>query len=71
MERSPKKTKDKDINDVFDFIFLNAFGNPIIFNAAPTLAQMKANTIGVYGTTLYIKFGNAVMLSFAGTQITS
>lgn len=69
MERSPRKTKDKDINDIFDFVFGNAMGSPIIFSATPTLAQMKANTWGLYGTTLYIKFGNATGISIAGTAL--
>lgn len=71
MERSPKKAKDKDVNEALDFIFSNAFGNPLILDFAPTAAsQMKANSCGIYGTNLYIKFGNNVMLRFAGTQIT-
>ena len=69
MERSPKKSKDKDNNDIFGFIFQNAFGNPVILTVIPTASQMKANSWGVYGTTLYIKFANNVMLSFTGTLI--
>ena len=69
MERSPKKVKDKDINDVFDFIAQNAMGSPVIFDSAPTNAQMKANTWGLSGTTLYVKFANNVTLSFAGTNV--
>ena len=69
MERHPKKVKDGDISEIFDFIFRNAFGNPIILTAIPTNAQMKANTWGISGTTLYVKFANNVTLSFAGTNV--
>ena len=58
MERAPFKSKDNDNNRVFDFIFQNAMGNPIVFDATPTLATMKANTWGYYGTNLYIKFAD-------------
>lgn len=69
MERSPRKTKDKDINDIFDFIFGNAMGNIIIFDAAPTLAQMKANTIGKYGNYLYCKFADGTGMRITGTEL--
>lgn len=69
MDRAPKKTKEKDVNDAFDFVFNNALGNIIIFSAAPTLAQMKANTIGVFETTLYIKFANGTGITIAGTTL--
>lgn len=69
MERAPKKVKEKEVNEVFDFIFGNAFGNPILLSSSPTSAQMKANTWGVYGTNIYIKFGNNVLLRLTGTVI--
>ena len=66
MERTPKRIEDKDISGLFDFVFSNAMGNPIKFNAAPTLAQMKANTWGKYSTNLYIKFGDNTGLIISG-----
>lgn len=72
MERSPRKTKDKDINDTFDFVFGNAFGNPVIFNSAPTASQMKANSWGkVTGvnTAIYIKFGDGGAMMITGTEL--
>ena len=73
MESSLHKVTDPlkavDLNKIFNFIFENAFGNPIILNAIPTNAQMKANTWGIYGSNLYIKFGNNVLLRFSGTVI--
>ena len=70
MQRGPKKTKDADTNGALDFIYQNAFGNPILFTAAPTLAQMKANTWGFFGTTIYIKFANNTGISIAGANLT-
>ena len=72
MERSPRKAKDKDVNDMFDFVFGNAFGNPIIFDSAPTASQMKANTWGkVTGvnTYLYIKFADNGAMRSTGTEL--
>ena len=69
MDRSSKKVKDKDTSDIFDFIFKNAFGNPIILGGIPTSDQMKANTWGIFGANIYVKFGNNVLLRFAGTII--
>ena len=69
MERSPRRAEDRNINDIFDFVFQNAFGNPIIFTAAPTLEQMKANTWGLFETTIYIKFANNTGISIAGSVL--
>lgn len=70
MERALKRSDDKNTNDIFDFVFQNAMGSPIIFTAVPSLSQMKASTWGIYGTTLYIKFANNTALSFTGTEVT-
>lgn len=72
MERSIKKVKDKDTNDVFDFIAQNAMGSPIIFDSAPVKAQMKANTWGkVAGvnTALYVKFADGGAMTITGTNL--
>ncbi|HEC64915.1 MAG TPA: hypothetical protein ENI23_06470 [bacterium] len=69
MERAPKNVKEKETNDVLDFIYQNAMGIPIQFTTTPTLATMKANTWGVFGTDLYIKFGNNVALKFTGVNV--
>ncbi len=73
MERSPKRSADKDTNDIFDFIFQNSMGNPIIFTATPTLAQMKANTWGkVSGenTKIYIRFADSSGIILTGVELT-
>ena len=72
MERAPKKVKDKDVQDVLDFVFQNSFGMPIIFDSAPTLAQMRANTWGkVTGvnTAIYIKFADSGGIKITGTSL--
>lgn len=72
MERAPRKSKDKETDQVFDFVFRNAFGNPVIFTAAPTAAQMKANTWGkVTGvnTAIYIKFADSGAMKITGTEL--
>ena len=61
--------KARDLDRVFNFIFDNSMGNPIILLGVPTAAQMKANTWGIYGSNLYVKFGNNVLLRFTGTVI--
>lgn len=61
--------KTRDIDRIFNFIFDNAMGNPIVLSGVPTAAQMKANSWGIYGSNLYVKFGNNVLLRFSGTVI--
>jgi len=68
MERAKQKIKDQELNNVFDFIFQNAFGLPIIFEVTPTDATMKANTWGkVKDATdfIYIKFSDGVIKKIA------
>ena len=72
MERSPRKVKDAETNTVFDFVFRNALGNPIIFASEPTAIQMKANTWGkVTGvnTAIYIKFADSGAMKITGTEL--
>lgn len=72
MERAAKKVKDGDTNDVFDFIFNNAFGSPVIFDSAPTKSQLKANSWGkVSGvnTAIYIRFADGGAIKIAGTNL--
>ena len=73
MERSQTKTPEPpkaiDLEKIFNHIFDNAFGNPIILSGIPTSAQMKANSMGIFGSNLYVKFGNNVLLRFTGTVI--
>ena len=72
MERALKRVEDKQTQDVFDFIFRNAFGLPVIFTSEPTASEMKANSWGkVSGvnTALYIKFSDGGAIKITGTEL--
>jgi len=72
VERSPRKVKDKDVGDQFDFVFRNAFGLPLIFASAPTASELKANTWGkVSGdnTAIYMKFSDNGAMKITGTEL--
>lgn len=72
MQRYVKKLKDKETNDALDFVFANAMGNPVIFDSAPTAAQMKANSWGkVSGvnTAIYIRFADGGAIKITGTEL--
>ncbi len=72
MERSPRKITDKEIAPIFDFIFNNAFGLPIIFDSEPSLSEMKSNTWGKVkdvNTAIYIRFGDSGGIKITGTAL--
>ena len=69
MKTKPIDTLPTDTQDVMKHVFQEAFGNPIIFDSAPTNAEMNANSWGVFLSDLYIKFGNGICLRIAGTSI--
>jgi len=72
MERATKRVEDTETASIFDFIFRNAMGLPIIFKNAPTASQMKANTWGkVSGvnTAIYIKFSDSGVIKITGTEV--
>ncbi len=72
MERAPKKVEDKQTGENLEFVYRNAFGNPIIFTTAPTASGMKANSWGkVTGvnTAIYIKFGDSGAIKITGTEL--
>ena len=72
MERYIRRIEDRELNNAFDFVFNNAFGNPVIFTSEPTNAQMKANSWGkVTGvnTAIYIKFGDSGAIKITGTEL--
>jgi hypothetical protein len=73
MENAPirisEPPKAVDLDRIFNHIFDNGMGLPIILKGIPTAAQMKAGSWGIYGSNLYIKFGNNVLLRFTGTVI--
>lgn len=67
MERYKKVIKEN--KEIYDHIFANAMGNPVIFDASPTNAQMKANTCGKSSTSFFIKFADGVLLKIDGTVV--
>ena len=72
MERPSNKSKDKETNELFDFVFRNGMGMPVIFDSAPTASQMKANTWGkVSGvnTAIYIKFADGKAMTITGVEL--
>jgi len=69
MERAPRKVKEKETNDVFDFIFRNALGNIIIFSASPAKAEMKANTIGYFNDEIFFKLANGELKKISVTDV--
>ena len=69
MQRGPRVAKERESSVAIEFIYRNAMGNPVILQSVPTNATMKANTWGVYGTDIYIKFANNVTLKVTKTNV--
>ena len=67
MDRTP--IEKENIEPAIDFIFQNAFGNPIIMDTAPSNAQLKANTWAKNGNDIYIKFADGGAVKISGTAI--
>ena len=70
MERPVVKSKDKETQKIFEFIFNNALGNiRVRTDAEPTLDTMKANSIEVYGNNVYIKLTSAAGIKLTGSAL--
>ena len=69
MENYKKTIENKELNEVAGFIFQNSLGNVIILSGVPTNAVMKANSVGIYGTDIYIKTANNVTLKLVGVNV--
>ena len=70
MERSNKRPKDKDVNDVIEHIYANGLGNiNVRTDAAPTVATMKANTMEFFNDELFLKLANGKSYKFSVTEI--
>ena len=65
---SPKEVR-KEIDTSLTEMLTRVFGNPIIFTSAPTNAQMRANSWGIFNLDLYVKFANNVTLKFTGVNV--
>jgi len=70
MERAKQIPSDKTLDPILDHIYRNGMGTPIVLKSIPTSSEMKGNTWGVYGTDIYIKHANGVLLKIGGTVIT-
>ena len=71
MERFKKRLKEKEIQELADFISENALGSINVDTNAPTEAsQMKRNEIKLVGNKLIIRFPNGKVFKFTGTEIT-
>jgi hypothetical protein len=56
--------------ETIEWIFRNAMGLPVVLDAAPTAQEdMVANTMGIYGNVLYIRFGNGTIKSLTMTAV--
>jgi len=70
MERAKKPIKDKEQASLFEHIYRNALGNPIILDETPAKDDMKANTIAKNGSDIYIKTADNRLIKLTGTEIT-
>ena len=69
METYKNPIKERETSDAVSFICANAFGQPIVFSAEPSLSDLKANSWGKYDTAIYIKFANGTGLKITGTVL--
>jgi hypothetical protein len=61
--------KDKDLRKTVEDIYEQGFGEPIEFEAEPTLEQMDSNQWGFFGLSMYIKLKNGTGLKITGTAM--
>jgi len=64
------KLEDTDMRNIFDHIFQSSFGNPIAFDSAPSLSEMKSDTWAFYGNDIYIKTKSGTGIKLSGTAMT-
>jgi hypothetical protein len=70
LERAKQITNDSKLDPVFDHIFRNAMGNPIILPAAPTSPEeMKPNTMAYFNNELFIRLANGELKKVILTDI--
>jgi len=60
----------RTLRQAMDYIYENAMGVPIQFDAVPTLDSMKSNTWGYYGNDIYIKTASGTGIKLAGAAFT-
>ena len=72
MDRIPgisNGAQSTNIGEAVNFIEQNAMGIPTVVDAAPTVDELKANSIVKHGNSIYIKFSDAVTIRIDGTII--
>ncbi len=69
MEKYKKRLKEKDIQDLANFLAVNALGVPVVKTTTPTNATMRVNEIILKGDDLYIKFPSGKTKKFTGTDV--
>ena len=69
MER-PRIVIKSELKPVFEKIFQEAWGNPILFQTTPTNDTMKGNTWGLYSGYLYMKFADNTSWKIQLTSVT-
>lgn len=63
------KVDDKQQRDIYQHIFENAMGNPLVMDAEPAGDDIKMGTPVRYGDDLFIKFPDGKTYKFTGTAI--
>ena len=60
----------RTLRQAMDYIYENAMGTPIEFDAVPTLDSMKANTWGFFENDVYIKTASGSGIKITGSAFT-
>ena len=72
IEKPLSQIKDDFIKDVFQHVFLEAMGNIITLDAAPTATAplLEAGEVGYYDSNLYWRVGDTVLRFAADSETT-
>ena len=63
-----KKTTDRD-GYVKNKQLRDLLNNPVILKSEPTRKSLKANTMGIHGTDVFVRGANGKMIKLTGTEI--
>jgi len=69
MERIALKSKDKELDTVFNHVFNNAMNVPINSDSEPTSSDIKVGCPVIYSNTLYLMTKEGILLKFAGVVV--
>ena len=70
MEPSKYKTKDQNLQNMFDDITKNGLGIPMVMDTVPEKDKVKTNVFMFNGTDAYIKLPNGKLIRLSGTEVT-